>query len=198
MCGRYTVHTEEELVEIREILEMLSMRIYENNFEKNAKAGEMNPTDRTPVLMVKNNEVVLESVRWGFKKWDDKGVIINARSESIGEKGLFRGLGTENRCIIPATGFFEWKHQGGKKSNDKYFIKREDGEMLFMAGLYRQGDVDLEFVILTKEADTNVGKVHTRMPLIMNRKQVAGWFAGTLSIDELISEQFNLILEKVK
>jgi putative SOS response-associated peptidase YedK len=196
MCGRYTVHTEEELVEIREILEMLSMRIYENSFEKNAKAGEMYPTDRTPVLMVKNNEVVLESVRWGFKKCDDKGVIINARSESIGEKGLFRGLGTENRCIIPATGFFEWKHQGGKKSNDKYFIKREDGEMLFMAGLYRQGDVDLEFVILTKEADTNVGKVHTRMPLIMNRKQVAGRFAGTLSIDELISEQFNLILEK--
>lgn len=197
MCGRYTVHTEGELIEIREILEMLSMRIYENSFEKNAKAGEMYPSDRTPVLLVRNDEVSLESVRWGFKKWDNKGVIINARSETAGEKGIFKELVSQKRCIVPATGFFEWKHQGEKKSNDKYFIRRTDGEMLYMGGLYRQGDSDLEFVILTKDADSNVGRIHNRMPLIMNQKQISGWFKGSLTIEELISEQFNLILEKV-
>ena len=70
-------------------------------------SGEIFPTDSVPALVMKNGAVVSEILTWGYEKFNEKGVIINARSETVTEKPMFRRDFFERRCLLPASGFYE-------------------------------------------------------------------------------------------
>ena len=115
MCGRYTVFTEEEVIEMREIINEVNQRYINTPEHAAMKTGEIFPTNIAPVLALEKNALEAMLMNWGFPKWQGEGVIINARSETAMEKPMFRNsLGTR-RCVIPSTGFYEWKHEGEKK-----------------------------------------------------------------------------------
>lgn len=98
MCGRYYFDIDEkELIEIVEKVE--------ENLYGDFKTGEIFPTNIAPIITDKG----IALAKWGFPKWDGKGVVINARAEGLTDKMMFQNLITSNRCIIPASGFFEWK-----------------------------------------------------------------------------------------
>lgn len=191
MCGRYTVLTEDEIIEIRGILKDLSLRIARDEFlEYDAQEGEVRPTDLAPIIIKDGGNVSFESVKWGFKKYNGPGVIINARCETITIKSTFSKHIRAGRCVIPAGEFFEWERlEKGKK---KYFVKDNNGNILFMAGLYRDTPDGREFVIITKEASGEMKKIHSRIPVILRVDQIESWLCGKLTPKELEKLDFDV------
>lgn len=200
MCGRYTVLTEDEIIEIREILKDLSIRIVKDDFENyNETPRELFPTQKAPILIKNENGISLENVRWGFKKWNSKGVIINARSEDMKYKSTFSKLLETGRCVVPAGEFFEWEKLSTNNASNtsitgkkKYYAKDKDGNLLFMAGLYRDTDDEREFVIITKEATGEMAKIHDRLPVILRTHQIEGWLTGEITPEDIAKMEYDL------
>jgi len=138
-----------------------------------------------------NRELVL--LKWGLIPFwaKDKKIgykMINARAESVGNKPSFRAAFRHRRCLIPAGGFFEWDHSAPAKQ--PYYIRRSDSELLAFAGLWehwqgQDGEIIESCTIITTEANSLVGKIHDRMPVIIEPIQYAAWLdpqtnSGTL------------------
>lgn len=119
-------------------------------------------------------------------------MIINARCETIRLKSTFSKLIEAGRCVIPAGEFFEWeKLEKGKR---KHFIKDENDNILFMAGLYRETEEGREFVILTKKATGEMKKIHDRMPVILRVDQLEKWLSGEMLPDDLEKLEYNVAI----
>ena len=191
MCGRYSVLTENEIIEIREIIREVSLRIIRDDFEDYSEsAAEVFPTNHAPVILSHGNgEVSFESLRWGFKRYDGKNVIINARAETLETKNIFSRLLNFGRCVVPAREYYEWKNAGREKI--KHFVKDKDENILFMAGLYRNTPDGREFVIITKDACGEVKEIHDRAPVILQANQIEQWLSGKLSPDDVVNLDFN-------
>jgi putative SOS response-associated peptidase YedK len=131
----------------------------------------------------------LHVVRWGLvPSWakDPKigNRMINARMESVAEKPAFRRAFAKRRCLLPADGYFEWYGETkGKKQ--PFFIRPSDGGVLAMAGLYELwkdpnapegADPWLwTCTVLTTSAPDDLGRIHDRMPLLVERSRYAEW-----------------------
>jgi len=142
---------------------------------------------------------ILSHCNWGLipawvqdeKKADTiRAFTLNAKSESLTEKPSFKHLLTSNRCIVPASGFFEWKHEG--KAKNPYYIFRANSGIMAFAGLYeswcnnRTGEIANTCTIITTSANELVAKIHNtkkRMPVILTRGNEELW------IDPKYSEQ---------
>ena len=167
MCGRYTVLTEDEIIEIREILKKLSLRIVRDDFEEYDEApGEVFPTNHAPVITKNNDGIAFESVKWGFKKWNSSGVIINARSETMRNKSTFSKHLETGRCV--------------KDENDPEAIQNDS------SGIVR------EFVIITKEATGEMAKIHDRMPVILRVEQIEPWLTGLMTPEDIEKMEFDV------
>lgn len=178
MCGRYTVFTEDEVIEMREIMREINERYINTAELARMKTGEIFPTNTVPVLAAGEARLMT----WGFPKWQGPGVIINARAETALEKQTFRSSILQRRCVIPSTGFYEWSHGGGR-SKDKYLIALPGERMLFMAGFYnefhdKQGRPYTGFVILTAEANDSIAKLHDRMPVVLSAEERERWLGS--------------------
>jgi putative SOS response-associated peptidase YedK len=180
MCGRYIPNTEEEIMEIREILRAISVRLSQSDNEITPKNDDqVFPTDVVPVILMSNGQPAVQMVKWGFAKWDGKGVIINAKSENAASSRFFAPFINHYRCVIPAHGYYEWKILPDK-TKIKFSFTNEQGGGIFMAGLYRVTDEGKEFVILTRQADENITDIHDRMPVMLNKEQLSAWLDGSV------------------
>lgn len=177
MCGRYTFFTDKELQEVDEIIEQISNEIL---LEK-MKAGEIFPTGVAPILLPERDLVIPRLMVWGFPNFRNKGVIINARSETAREKKLFCSSLERRRCVIPSTGFYEW--DAAKK---KFLFNMPDSGMLYMAGIYSRFDDENRFVILTTEANDSMAEVHSRMPVILPKERIGDWLFDYDKTDDLL------------
>jgi len=102
----------------------------------------------------------------------------NARAESLAEKPLFRDLVSSQRCLVPATGFFEWR----VPKRSPWYFRMRDGSPFAFAGLYDRwqgpaGRTLATFVILTSAPNALVAPVHPRMPVILSREDEACWLS---------------------
>ena len=167
------------------------MRIINDDFLDYTRPQEdIKPTTNAPVIFGQGvGAVSFQDLRWGFKKWDGNGVIINARAETLETKDMFSRLLAVGRCVVPASEYYEWKNKA------KHLIKDKDGNLLFMAGLYREGEKGREFVIITKDAEGDITDIHDRMPVILHASQVEDWLIGKLSPDEVVKHMFNAQVE---
>lgn len=198
MCGRYYIDIDNN--EIKKLLEEAQKNIYENY-----KTGEIFPTNIAPIYIEDNNKIKPVLAKWGFPKWDGKGVIINARTESIKEKQMFKKMFINKRCIVPASYYFEWKKEDYSK--EKYKINNPDSN-IYMAGLYKvhtnkdnkqlslfESNMDIFYTIITRSANASVAHIHKRMPLIFNRNEMHEWLRGQ-NTDELMETDHELSAEK--
>jgi putative SOS response-associated peptidase YedK len=116
--------------------------------------------------------------------------MINARSETAAEKPAFRSAFKRRRCLIPATGFFEWKKQGGGKV--PMFIHMQDRQVFAFAGLWEiwhspEGGEIRTATILTTEPNEFMAEIHDRMPVILQAKDYETWLAaGDQKADDLM------------
>ena len=133
----------------------------------------------------------------GFMKWglvpswspDDKGGarLINARADGVAIKPSFRSAFKKRRCLIPVSGFFEWKTTG--KEKQPYHFRRPDGKPFLFAGLWESwGDMAaplLTCCLITTDANGTVGPVHDRMPVILAGDVVGEWLDLATPADRL-------------
>lgn len=173
MCGRYYIDNEEENLKVRVILKELNRRrlpMYDQ-----VRIGEVFPSQIAPVIV---NEmelgITVRPMKWGFPRTGGGGVVINSRSEKADVTPMFQKAARERRCLIPASHFFEWRRNGGRKTKDKFAFRPDTDEaLMYMAGFYGQflggfagGGYD-GFAILTREADGQMSPYHDRMPVIL-------------------------------
>lgn len=106
---------------------------------------------------------------------------INARRESIHEKPTFRDAFRMTRCLIPATGYYEWATSLGKYSpKQPFYISHRDGEPLSIAGIWSSwrtptGEIIESASIITREAVGELATIHSRMPVFMDRNRWDQW-----------------------
>ncbi|MGN0709419.1 MAG: SOS response-associated peptidase, partial [Anaerovoracaceae bacterium] len=127
-----------------------------------------------------------KNMKWGFS-YDGgaggrSGLVINARSETIFQKKMFRESALERRCVIPARSFYEWD-----RDRKKVEFSNADGSVIFLAGLYRDIESGGDFVVITRDADSSVSPVHDRMPLVITRDMIDEWVSDTEKTDECIA-----------
>ena len=175
MCGRYTVFTEEEIIEMREIINQISKKFGPDAI----RTGEIFPANIAPIVRMVDGKVEIERGTWGFPKWDGKGVIINARSDTAFDKPMFAKPLKRSRCVVPSTGFYEWTHEG-KKAVDKYLFRQPETPMLYFAGMVDRfkgadGEMRDHFVILTQNPNKCVAPFHDRMPVILQKSELVKW-----------------------
>ena len=172
MCGRFIIAINEGIAEIEKILHSIN----ENQSQEiTPKTGEIYPTDSVPVLSMQSGRPVISIMAWGFPKWDSKGVIINAKSETVADKKMFRESFMHRRCIIPTTGFYEWDGRGSK-ARSKYRFNDVSGPMLYMAGLYADyPGIGPRFATITRAANAYVSDIHDRMPVILYKDELVRW-----------------------
>jgi putative SOS response-associated peptidase YedK len=103
---------------------------------------------------------------------------INARAETVADKPTFRAAFRSRRCLIPASGYYEWKHEG--KAKRPHFIHPARGELFAFAGLWdvwAKGAAPVESCsIITTTANEATQHLHERMPVILDRADFAAWF----------------------
>lgn len=176
MCGRYNF-TVEESDEIRGILKNLNAKIH----GKEVRNGEVFPTNQVPLLINEQGSTEPALSIWGFPKFDKKGVIINARSETAFEKRTFRDSLINCRCIIPSTGFYEWDSE-----KRKVLFRLEGTSALYMAGLYRYYQDEMRFVILTTDANESISDIHHRMPLVIPKTEIEVWIMDDRATNDIL------------
>ncbi|MTH55620.1 SOS response-associated peptidase [Bacillus mangrovi] len=132
--------------------------------------------------------------RWGLVPPWSKDLkigykMINARSETAAEKPSFKRPFQSKRCLIPASGYFEWKREGKEKRPFRFIMK--DEEPFVLAGLYEKWEQEEEAVytctILTTSPNSLQGAIHDRMPVILNEEGMEAWLDKESRMDELKS-----------
>lgn len=202
MCGRYYIDNEDEIIEMREIIQEVNER-YKDTLElASMKTGEIFPTETVPIITADGNYKKAELMTWGFPKWNAPGVIINARAETALDKPMFKKAIESRRCLVPTNGFFEWKHKNNKSTKEKYLLKLPDEPMLYLAGIYNtyqkeDGTAYNGFVILTTEANESVKPIHNRMPVILADERKNVWLYESKYINVINNSNFTLKLKVV-
>ncbi len=177
MCGRFTLTvTPEELADLFDLPappEQLAMRY---NIAPTQPVGVVRLSPRT-------GEREWALTVWGLiPSWSKDPSIgarmINARAETVDEKPSFRAAFKRRRCIIPASGFFEWQKTNGAKQ--PYYITSATGDILGFAGLWEQwsgpdGEELESCTILTTDPNEAVSKLHNRMPVILAPEDYDEW-----------------------
>lgn len=163
MCGRYYID-EETMGEIERLVRHLDQAL------KNCGRQDVFPSRKAPCIAGTFDEFAAELYTWGFPRFDGKGLLINARSESALEKRTFRDSVKSRRCIIPAAGFYEWNEK-----KEKYAFTRPNGATCYLAGIYKEFGGIRHFVILTTQANSSAESVHSRMPLVLDEKELEAW-----------------------
>ena len=189
MCGRFYTDFDDE--QYREMLALLYLKSERDAGLLMLKNGEVFPTDTVAAL----DAAGPRAMRWGFARFDGKGKVINARSETALEKNMFRapmmtnpGLPQTGRCLIPASGYFEWETR--EKQKIKYKLRPAKEGLFTFAGLYRSevGQDTPVFVILTAPASGGISFIHDRMPLILTPEQREAWLSDPTSAGKLLEE----------
>lgn len=189
VCGRYVLFSDTEQQHIRDIIDEVQRK---TNGE--IKTGEIFPTDKAPVLIQQQGIIMPEAVKWGFPAFKSKGVIINARSETVQEKPMFRKSLFTKRCVIPSTGFYEWSHDGKKQ---KYLFNLPESKALYMAGLYNEFNGENRFVILTTDANSSMAEIHNRMPVVLDRDEVQQWVEDSENAINIFNKKHHLLKKQL-
>ena len=119
--------------------------------------------------------------KWGFRPlWvkDGKLAPINARAETVATSALFGWAVREGRCIVPATGFYEWKPVPGQKRKQPFHVRLKNGAPFGFAGLWTPGptpDAPPTCAIITTTANELLAPIHDRMPVILDPDDAALW-----------------------
>lgn len=198
MCGRYaSSRRPEDLVEEFDVAEVRIPAPLEADYN-------VAPTDPVYAVVERPPsreddqppQRQLRVLRWGLvPSWAKEASIgsrmINARMETVAQKPAYQRAFAKRRCLLPADGYFEWYPteeltRSGKPRKQPFFIRPRDGGVLAMAGLYeiwrdpsKAEDAEDRFLwsctVITTDAEDDLGRIHDRMPLMVDRGRWSEW-----------------------
>jgi putative SOS response-associated peptidase YedK len=173
MCGRFTLRTKLNI-----LLQQFAVEAEGNVPLPDFECYNIPPTQEVPIVRLADGKRELAIARWGLlptwtKDPKQAPLLNNARAETVAEKASFRVAFKARRCVIPASGFFEWKRAGTVKQ--PYYFRRTDNQLMAFAGLWeRWRDIDT-CAIITTEANECMAPIHNRMPVILSKKDYVEW-----------------------
>lgn len=182
MCGRFVMtHPDEAIAALFDA-------VVSNDLPPGPRYN-ICPTQPVAVVTADGGVRRLRPMRWGFlpgwyKSPTDGPLLINARADTIATKPAFRAAVRERRCLIPASGFYEWS-AGDNGARLPWYIRRVDGQPLVFAGIWqaweREGQALVTCAIVTTEASPAMAKVHHREPVTVEPADWPLWLgeAGT-------------------
>jgi putative SOS response-associated peptidase YedK len=190
MCGRYTYKlTWEEIVRL--------YRLPLDTPARNLQARyNICPTTPVDTIVETEGRRAIVPMRWGLiPNWwakplkEMKLATFNARAESVATKPMFREAFKSRRCLIPASGYYEWKDTAPGKQ--PYYFTRTDGEPMTFAGIWDEwkdreaGEPLKSCAMLITSPNELVAQVHDRMPVILEAKHFEAWLSGEAVPDAL-------------
>jgi putative SOS response-associated peptidase YedK len=174
MCGRFAFDAD-----VGELTDRFAATAA---FDRAHPSFNVTPGSFMPIIIRQSPNRAIRA-KWGLvPSWAKDPAIgykmINARAEGIDQKPSFRASFKSKRCLVPTTGFFEWKHIG--KDKVPYFIHVKKEKLFAFAGLYSEwkdaeGVAVPTFTIITTEPNTLMESIHNRMPVILDKKDEETW-----------------------
>lgn len=172
MCGRYSQHANP-----LEIAELFGCDVPGN------VTPRYNVAPGTPMMIVRAPRQVTH-VHWGLvptwmKQWPTRPQI-NARAETIAEKTMFRNAFRRRRCLVPATGYYEWQAAGRGRGKTPFHLSPAEGSLIAYAGICEvwegpEGEEVETSAIITTEASKDIAFIHDRMPVIIHPAEFERW-----------------------
>lgn len=178
MCGRFSNDAKPKQIEKEFNVKVSQKSLFKPRYN-------IAPAQNIPVILESGGERIVEALRWGLiPGWaKDESIgnkLINARAETLSEKPSFKNAFRSHRCIIPASGFYEWqKAAKGAKQPFYFYLKEKD--VFGFAGLFEEwldretGEQIETFTIITTEANEILKLVHDRMPVILKPNNYDQW-----------------------
>lgn len=180
MCGRFTAKmTWAEIV----ALYRLTVDRPPHNLQPRFNVC---PTDPIDVVIEQASERDLVRMRWGLVPWwwskplkELRASTFNARAETVATKPFFRDAFKRSRCLIPASGYYEWKATPSGKQ--PYYFSRTDGEPMTFAGLWDEwkdhatGEKLKSCTMVVTEPNDLAAEIHDRMPVALGRSNFDAW-----------------------
>jgi putative SOS response-associated peptidase YedK len=175
MCSRLSLAEERDFLAARLGVSAASLACYRPRYN-------IAPRQEHLLVTTEYEDRKLLRAKWGLLsapgEQKPERYSINARAESVESRPSFAEAFTRRRCVIPASGFYEWT--GPDYARQPYWIHRRDGDLLLFAGLYanEEGDdngVPASFTILTCAANQTLATIHDRMPVILSDRDADDW-----------------------
>ena len=189
MCGRMNVSDHPGL---RKLFDDLGMPLYP---KPNA---DLKPTQQVMAFTYEDG-LFQETMTWGMKPEWSKRLLINAKSETVSEKRTFAKAFRERRCLVPCTGWYEWREEGGPKKQ-RYLFTHEDHEPFLMGGIWYPHDHYNQLITLTTHPNAKCAQIHDRMPVLIDYDHLDFWLTGDHSELDILMEPYSsksIIVEAV-
>ncbi len=177
MCGRYTLYQAKRFSERFNLATKPLIRVDDNY--------NVGPGQYMPIITKGENGNEVSLMKWGLIPYWAKDIrigykLINAKSETVFAKPMWRSLILHHRCLVPAKGFYEWKVLSDGKTKLPFYIHPKDLELFAFAGLWSTWqDVEKReirsFSIITTEPNKEMAEVHNRMPVILKPAEELHW-----------------------
>ena len=167
MCGRYYLEISKENMSFVSNIDSYEFKTNYN----------ISPQSIVPAII--NNELI--NTKWGYfpswlKEQDNSRPLFNSRYESLLEKKTFTSAFRNNRCLIPLSGWYEWRTENDIRQ--PYFFYNKENLQIYTAGLFwKRSNGDIETSIITREAVPPLDNIHNRSPLILNNFQIESWLS---------------------
>jgi putative SOS response-associated peptidase YedK len=214
MCGRFTITTDKIEIILNHFEAKLAPNFtgYQPRF--NAAPGQVLPA----IVSKEDGQRYLLNTFWGFiPPWGEKtegktSYQINIRDDTIARNKFFTDRLVNNRCIIPADGFYEWEKTGepprgvdikrsiSRPKKTPYYIKLKSGKLFAFAGLWRSVKIEEKPIISTAIITTNpnnlISSIHDRMPVILSEDELKVWLNPEVKEFELLHRFLDSYPEK--
>ncbi len=176
MPGRYTLSVPDD----KEIYQRFSIT---NTLREYTPRYNIAPGQENPIIFTENTKIIATMI-WGLvPHWANQDIVqyntINARAEGIEDKPVFKKPFHFQRCLVPATGYYEWDQS--KKPRIPYYLTVKNAPLFAFAGLYdiwvsvKTGKEICSYTIITIEPNEKIAKIHHRMPVILQKEDEDFW-----------------------
>lgn len=145
--------------------------------------------DTAPGIIRREGKLIPIPAIFGFPGFSGKKLLLNARSETAGEKRTFAESLRSRRIVLPASGFYEWDRE-----KVKYYFTLEPGPVIYLCGLYQVTEGACRFLILTRAANESMVEVHGRMPVILSAEKVRAYLTDEEAAKALIAAEAPMLM----
>ena len=162
MCGRYVRKGEP-----KKVAELLGVKDGEENWTESFNAA---PSSTIPIVTADPVGRHLIPAIWGFTS-SGRAPLFNARGETVDTLQSFRDSFRHNRCLVPASGFYEWR----QSDRQPFYFERANGQPMALAGIWKKVGSHLEASVITTTPNADMRGIHPRMPVILEPGTWTDW-----------------------
>ena len=170
MCGRFTVNNDQ--------VDPWVMDNWDIEFSSSTNL-DLRPTQTVSTIIQSDGLLRQLDTKWGIKPVWSKKLIINAQAETANIKKTFSHSFQHRRCLVPCSGWYEWRSEGGSRKQ-KYLFQASNQKPILMAGIWFEQEDTPQLVTLTTRPNSKCAEYHRRMPVIINPEEVDYWFNSTV------------------